>query len=72
MAESVKTLAALRRHIASLEGVPASQPHARVETGHAPLDHALDGGLARGRVHEFFAATVEIAAGAALAMILER
>ncbi|QDC37597.1 ImuA family protein [Sphingobium fuliginis] len=72
MAESVKTLAALRRHIASLEGVPASQPHARVETGYAPLDLALDGGLARGRVHEFFAATEEGGAGAGLALILAR
>ncbi|WP_176596251.1 MULTISPECIES: ImuA family protein [Sphingobium] len=72
MAESVNSLAALRRHIASLEGVPAAQSHARVETGHAPLDHALDGGLARGRVHEFFAATEEAAAGAGLALILGR
>lgn len=72
MAESVNSLAALRRHIASLEGVPAAQSHARVETGHAPLDHALYGGLARGRVHEFFAATEEAAAGAGLALILGR
>lgn len=72
MAESVKTLAALRRHIASLESVPAAQSHARVETGYAPLDQALDGGLARGRVHEFFAATEEMAAAAGLASILAR
>ncbi|AMK24217.1 MULTISPECIES: ImuA family protein [unclassified Sphingobium] len=72
MVESVKSLAALRRHIASLEGVPASQPHARVETGHAAIDQALDGGLARGRVHEFFAAVEEAAAGAGLALILAR
>lgn len=72
MTESVKTLAALRRHIASLEGIPASRPCARVETGHAMLDRALDGGLARGRVHEFFAAAEEEGAVAGLGLILGR
>ncbi|WP_313809130.1 hypothetical protein [Sphingobium sp.] len=68
----MKTLAALRRHIESLEGIPASQPCARVETGHAALDRALDGGLARGRVHEFFAALEEEGAAAGLGLIFAR
>ncbi|UZW55259.1 hypothetical protein NUH86_00120 [Sphingobium sp. JS3065] len=72
MTESVGTLVALKRHIASLEGAPAPQPHARVRTGHAALDTALDGGLGRGRVHEFFAAAEEEGAGVGLGLILAR
>lgn len=72
MIESVNSLAALRRHIASLEGIPACQPCARVETGHGTLDRALDGGLMRGRTHEFFAATEEEGAAAGLGLILAR
>jgi len=72
MTESVKTLAALKRHIASLERIPAAQPCARMATGHAPLDQALDGGLARGRVHEFFAPPEEEGAATGLTLILAR
>ncbi|AEG47727.1 hypothetical protein Sphch_0024 [Sphingobium chlorophenolicum L-1] len=72
MTESVRTLIALKRHIASLEAVPASRPHARVRTGHAGFDAALDGGLARGRVHEFFGAAEEEGACAGLGLILAR
>ena len=59
MRESVDTLAMLRRDLASIAGrerLPASQ---RIATGHAALDQALHGGLARGRVHELFAADAE-------------
>ena len=70
MAESVKTLAALRRHIASLDLAPAVQAAPRVATGHAALDRMLGGGLARARVHEFFGEGEEEGAAAGLALLL--
>jgi protein ImuA len=69
--ESVKSLAALRRHIASLDGDPAVKAGGRVATGSGAFDRALDGGLARGRVHELFGAPEEGAA-AGFALILGR
>jgi protein ImuA len=55
----MSTLATLRRrverieaHVDALGGVPASD---RVALGHAECDAALNGGLARGAVHEVFA-----------------
>lgn len=70
MIESVKTIAALRRHIASLDRAPAASACARMATGHAPLDDALGGGLARGRVHELFGGLEDEGAAAGLALIL--
>lgn len=70
MIESVTNLAALKRHIASLEGFPATEARACLATGHAPLDQALGGGFARGRVHEFFGGLEEEGAAAGLSLIL--
>jgi protein ImuA len=53
MRESVDILAMLRRNLA------------RIATGHEALDGALGGGLARGRVHELFAATGDDGSSAA-------
>ncbi|WP_037464494.1 ImuA family protein [Sphingobium herbicidovorans] len=69
MIESVNTLAALRRHIASLEGIPATKAGARIATGHAPLDQTLQGGLAQGRVHELFGRNEDEGAAAGLSLI---
>ena len=55
MAESVDRLSALRRKIAKIECL---RPTAAVDvaaTGHAAIDAALGGGVARGRLHELFA-----------------
>jgi len=70
MVESVNTLAALRRHIASLEGVPATKAAARIATGHAHFDQTLHGGLAQGRVHELFGNGDDEGAVAGLSLIL--
>lgn len=72
MPESINTIAALRRHIASLDRAPASAGSdvARIATGHAPLDQALGGGLARGQIHEFFGAGEEEGAAAGVALAL--
>jgi len=45
----------IRRNLASIAGGRLSADR-QVMTGHMALDAALDGGLARGRVHELFAA----------------
>lgn len=70
MIESVNTLSALRRHIASLEGLPAAKAGAPVVTGHAPFDQAMQGGLARGRLHELFGGDEDEGAAAGLSLIL--
>ncbi|MGE4321603.1 MAG: ImuA family protein [Sphingobium sp.] len=73
MIESVHTLAALRRHIASLDGVPAQDNAAvRAAIGHGGIDRALGGGLARGRMHELFGVTEEDGAAAGFALLLSR
>jgi protein ImuA len=64
MGESAITLAALRRHIAGME-LRQAPAGALFETGHGPLDAALGGGLAYGRLHELFAASADDAASAA-------
>ncbi|MET0371805.1 MAG: hypothetical protein ABW039_10560 [Sphingobium sp.] len=70
MPESLHSLAALRRQIASLDRAPARESGARIATGHAPLDAELDGGLARGQIHELFGAATDegTATGVALAL----
>lgn len=64
MGESVIKPAALRRRISGIEFRQVESP-ALFATGHQPLDAALGGGLARGRLHELFAASAEDAASAA-------
>ena len=70
MVESVKTLAALRRQIASLEGIPVAKAGAPVVTGHEPFDRAMQGGLTRGRVHELFGSDEDEGAVAGFSLIL--
>src|SRR5262245_27544441 len=65
MRESVDHLAMLRRNLASIAGRRLLSGDKRIATGHEPLDEALGGGLARGRVHELFAVTSDDAASAA-------
>lgn len=72
MADSVHTLAALRRHIAMLDRKPASDGHARFAIGHESMDRTLDGGLGRGRVHELFGTAEEEGAASGFALLLAR
>lgn len=69
MSESLHSLAALKRHIASLDRAPAAQPCARFPSGHDGLDAALGGGLARGRLHELFGENADAAAAAGLSLL---
>ena len=64
MRESVETLVMLKRKLASIAGGKPLSGDSRIATGHLALDEALGGGLARGRVHELFAATGDDAASA--------
>jgi protein ImuA len=59
MRESVDHLAMLRRNLASIAGGRLLSDDKRIATGHPALDAALGGGLARGRVHELFAAEAD-------------
>jgi protein ImuA len=59
MRESVDQLAMLRRNLASIAGGRLLSADKRIATGHLTLDAALDGGLARGRVHELFSAEAD-------------
>lgn len=59
MRESVDQLAMLRRNLASIAGGRLLSADQRIATGHLTLDAALDGGLARGRVHELFPAEAD-------------
>jgi protein ImuA len=59
MRESVDHLAMLRRQLAWITGGGRSFGAERFATGHEDLDTALDGGFARGRVHELFAAETD-------------
>lgn len=71
MTESVHSLAALRRHIAALDGAALGAPsRTRFATGQPMLDTALGGGLAHGCVHELFADVAEEGAGAGMALML--
>lgn len=59
MTESIASLRHLKRQIAAIEqreGIDDSASQTvRVGTGHAAIDRAIGGGLARGRLHEVFA-----------------
>jgi protein ImuA len=59
MCESVDHLAMLKRNLASIAGGRLLSGDKRIATGHPGLDAALGGGLARGRVHELFAAEAD-------------
>jgi len=65
MRESVDHLAMLRRNLASITGGGRLSRDKRIATGLETLDAALGGGLARGRVHELFAAEGDNGASAA-------
>lgn len=65
MRESVDHLAMLRRNLASIAGGERLSGNGRFATGHEALDATLGGGLARGRVHELFAAEADDSASAA-------
>ena len=65
--ESHPNIAGLRRRLARITGEaePRAETAGRLASGHADFDAALGGGLATGRVHEFFAADALDAASAA-------
>lgn len=70
MDESPRTIAALRGRIAAMAAREAPAA-ARIATGHAAIDARLGGGLARGRLHEIFAAEAgEVASAAGFAALL--
>jgi protein ImuA len=56
MIESVEGLSALRSKIARIEGRRSTESAPPAALGIASMDRALGGGLARGRLHELFAA----------------
>lgn len=64
MSESAIKLAALRSRISGIEFRQAGMP-VLFSTGHKGVDRTLGGGLAQGRLHELFAASVDDAASAA-------
>ncbi|HMO75560.1 MAG TPA: hypothetical protein PKD99_06915 [Sphingopyxis sp.] len=73
MSESHPSLAGLRRRLARIAGdaEPRAEGAGRIASGHAGFDAALGGGLARGRMHEFFAAdALDAASAAAFAALL--
>ena len=73
MRESIDPLAKIRRNLASIAGGGKLSSGNRVATGHAAIDLALEGGLARGRVHELFAMESEdgpVATGVAAMLAL--
>ena len=65
--ESHSSIAGLRRRLARITGEaePRGPIAGRLASGHADFDAALSGGLATGRVHEFFAADALDATSAA-------
>lgn len=64
MSESPLPIAALRGRITAMVA-PQAPAADRIATGHAGIDARLGGGLARGRLHEVFAAEAGEAASAA-------
>ena len=64
MRESVGHLAMLKAELAIIAGGGRLSTDGRIATGHEALDRVLGGGLARGRVHELFAASSDDAASA--------
>lgn len=71
MSESSLSLAALKRHIASIEGHGRARSEGVFTLGADAIDAKLGGGLAQGRLHEVFATEPEDGASAAgFAMML--
>jgi len=71
MRESPFSLAALKRHIASIEGHSQARSDQLFTLGVEAIDAKLGGGLAKGRLHEVFATEPEDGASAAgFAMML--
>lgn len=72
MPANAPDLDALRRRLSALERGAGPGDSARTPLGYPPIDAALGGGLARGALHEVFAASADAAAGvgAALAFVL--
>jgi protein ImuA len=71
--ESHPSIAGLRRRLARIAGQaePRAESAGRMASGHAGFDAALHGGLATGRVHEFFAAdALDATSAAAFAALL--
>ena len=71
--ESHSSIAGLRRRLARITGEaePRGPIAGRLASGHADFDAALSGGLATGRVHEFFAAdALDATSAAAFAALL--
>lgn len=58
-------LIACRRAVAGIEQFRSAAPMPLVATGHPAIDAALGGGIARGRLHEVFARSVQDASSAA-------
>lgn len=70
MSDSALPLAQLRRSLERLEPRRASAPAGLFALGHARVDRALGGGLARGRLHEVVAEEDEAGSGTGLTALL--
>lgn len=61
------------RQLAGVQDICAPSRRTAIPTGHAGIDEALGGGLAKGQLHELFAAApADVAAAAAMAVLLAR
>jgi protein ImuA len=63
MVDSTLTIARLRRRLERLEPRRDAAPAGLFTTGHGLIDQELGGGLARGRLHEIFAAEDDAGSG---------
>ena len=70
MPANAHDLDALRRQLSALDRGMGPVAHAVAPLGYAPIDAALGGGLARGALHEVFAATADAAAATGFALAL--
>lgn len=70
----IDSLRLLRRRLALVEtrDRPVCRPEERVRLGHGAIDHALDGGLMRGRLHELLAAADDAGPVSGFAAVLAR
>lgn len=70
MPDSSLAIARLKKRLERLEPRRDHAPAGLFATGHAGIDHALGGGLARGRLHEVFADKEDAGAGTGMAALL--
>jgi protein ImuA len=70
MSDSSPALAQLRQSLERLEPRRSAEQAGRFSLGHGPVDRALGGGLALGRLHEIFAEADEAGSGAGFAALL--